>query len=332
MRGHVSVRLPQVLMVVDRPDWAIERKAKNLRRTLSERYDFVLRYQHEVNEGDLEAVDVVVIFYWLELLKMEALPEAALERHADRLLMGICSHAELETWRREPGLAALRRLPRAVFVNNRLLDREYAPLLGVPVHYTPNGVDTSFFRPRPEPRIRASGELRVGWAGSISNHGPELRGFHEIIEPGVAAVPGAELWTAIRERHWRNGEEMLEFYRDLDVYVCASRAEGTPNPCLEAAACGVPIVTTPVGNMPELIRDGENGYFFDGTAQDLAEKLTLLRGSHALTTRLGAGIRESIAQWDWRIQAENYARMFDEQLARNGQRGQVRPIDLTTSN
>lgn len=318
-------------MIVDRPDWAIDRKAKNLRRTLAERFDIVLRYQHEVNEGDLGTVDIVLIFYWLELVKMVALPEAALERCAERLVMGICSHFELEAERREPGLAALRRLPHAVFVHNRLLEREYAPLLDVPVYYTPNGVDTSFFCPRPEPRVRPSGELRVGWAGSIINQGPAQRRFHEIIEPAVAAVPGVELSTAIREQRWRNAEEMLDFYRDLDVYVCASRNEGTPNPCLEAAACGVPVVTTPVGNMPELIRDGENGYFYDGTVQGLAEKLTLLRDSPSLTTQLGARIRESIAEWDWRIQAEHYARMFDEMLAKKRLRAQVHSIVLTTS-
>jgi len=44
---------------------------------------------------------------------------------------------------------------------------------------------------------------------------------------------------------------MVEFYRSLDVYVCASRSEGTPNPCLEAAACGLPVVTTRVWAAPK---------------------------------------------------------------------------------
>jgi glycosyltransferase involved in cell wall biosynthesis len=312
----VSGLLPRILLIVDRPGWAIDRKAKNLQRTLAGRFDLVLRYQHEVNEADLEAADIVLVFYWLELMKMEALPEAVLARHSERLVMGICSHFELEADRRDPGLAALRRLPRAVFVHNRLLEREYAPLLDVPVHYTPNGVDTSFFRPRPGPRLRAPGTLRVGWAGSIQNQGPAQRRLEEIIEPAVAAVPGVELSTAVREQRWRNAEEMLEFYLDLDVYVCASRNEGTPNPCLEAAACGIPVVTTPVGNMPELIRNGENGYFFDGTVQGLVEKLVLLRDSPSLAPRLGERMRESIAEWDWSIQAQHYARMFDEALAR----------------
>jgi glycosyltransferase involved in cell wall biosynthesis len=242
------------------------------------------------------------------------LSEPVLARRADRLLIGVCSHAELEGELRERGLATLRRLARAVFVNNRRLEHEFAPMLGVPVHYTPNGVDTAFFCPLPQPRPRCPGELRVGWAGSLRNHGRTLRGIHDVIEPAIAAVPGARLLTAVREERWRTRDEMLDFYRDLDVYVCASRSEGTPNPCLEAAACGVPLVTTRVGNMPELVREGENGLFFDGTAEALADKLTLLRDTPSLVSCMAGRIRETIREWDWGVQAENYAHMFDALL------------------
>ncbi len=315
MHGLVSGSArPRILAVADRPGWAIDSKARNLARDLADRYEVVVRFQHEVNEHDLESADLVMIFYWLELLKMP-LSEAVLARFADRLLIGICSHVELQGERRERGLATLNRLARCVFANNRLLQREFAPLIDVPVHYTPNGVDTRFYRPADAPRVHAAGELRIGWAGSLGNQGAEHRGFPNVIEPAVAAVPGVELVTAIREQYWRNRDEMLAFYRDIDVYVCASRSEGTPNPCLEAAACGVPVITTKVGNMPELIVDDENGCFFDGTTQGLAEKLALLRDSPALTSQWGTRIRTSIEAWDWRRQSEHYARMFDAMLA-----------------
>lgn len=234
--------------------------------------------------------------------------------NAKRLLIGICSYAELSGDRRERGLAALRRLAHTIFVNNRGLQREFAPLFAVPVHYTPNGVDTALFCPAAQPPARAAGAIRVGWTGSLGNFGPELRGFHDVIEPAIAAVSGASLHAAIREQQWRGRDEMPEFYRGLDVYVCASRSEGTPNPCLEAAACGVPLVTTRVGNMPELVRDGENGLFFDGSVADLAAKLTLLRDSPELAKTLAARMLDTIRDWDWSKLAENYADMFDAVL------------------
>jgi hypothetical protein len=114
----------------------------------------------------------------------------------------------------------------------------------------------------------------------------------EFIAPAVEAVGSAQLRLAVREEKWRNREEMLDFYRSLDVYVCASRSEGTPNPCLEAAACGLPVVTTRVGNMPELIGDGENGFFVERDVADIADKLRRLRDDPALRDRLASCPRE----------------------------------------
>ena len=56
---------------------------------------------------------------------------------------------------------------------------------------------------------------------------------------------------------------------------------------VEAAACGLPVVTTRVGNMPELIRDGENGFFVERDAADIAAKLCQLRDDPGLRERLG---------------------------------------------
>jgi len=269
----------------------------------------VKRFHGDVTVGDIERADCVLLYFWLQVEQLSHLRES-LRRRRDRLAIGICSHYELSGAWREPGLATLDELASAVFVNNRLLLEEFGPRLGRPVHYTPNGVDTEFFRPAaaaPPPRPA----LRVGWAGSLENHGPGHRGVHEIIAPAVGAVPGAELRLAAREETWRNRVEMLEFYRSLDVYVCASRSEGTPNPCLEAAACGLPVITTPVGNMPELIRDGENGYLVERDVGAVAERLAHLRDDPGARDRVGRAARTAVvASWDWRRQATRYEAML----------------------
>jgi glycosyltransferase involved in cell wall biosynthesis len=308
---------PLVLCVVDRPGWAHDRKtdalARQLRGGSAGGYEIVKRYQADLSADDLARADGVLLYYWHQAERLRPL-RAALQRLRGRLMIGICSHVELEEEWRTPGLAALAELAGAVFVNNRLLLDEFGPELRMPVYYTPNGVDTEFFRPAPAPRP-PSPTLRVGWAGSLDNQGAEHRGVHECIAPAVAAVPGAELCLAVREERWRNPEEMLAFYRSLDVYVCASRSEGTPNPCLEAAACGVPLITTPVGNMPELIRDGENGFFVERNVAGLTEKLARLHADPDLRHRLGKAARATVVEsWDWRRQAARYAAMFRDVL------------------
>ena len=104
---------------------------------------------------------------------------------------------------------------------------------------------------------------------------------------------------------------MPAFYHSVDAYVCASRSEGTPNSCLEAAACGVPLVTARVGVMPELVKDGVNGLFVERRVEDIAAKLALLRDSPELGARLVARMLVSIAAWDWQHRAQAYAAMFD---------------------
>ncbi len=265
------------------------------------------RYQAEVSADDLERADCVLFYYWLQIERLNHLREV-LRRRRDRLVIGICSHYELDGAWRAPGLATLEELARAVFVNNRLLLEEFGPRIGRPVYHTPNGVDTEFFRPAAA--VSPPGPLRIGWAGSLTNHGAEHRGVHEFIAPAVEMVGGAELRLAVREEKWRSREEMLDFYHSLDVYICASHSEGTPNPCLEAAACGLPVITTRVGNMPELIRDGENGFFVERDVADIAQKLGRLRDDSELRNRLGRNARAAIESWDWRRQAAHYDAML----------------------
>jgi glycosyltransferase involved in cell wall biosynthesis len=305
-------RRPVILCIVDRPNWAHDRKTDALARALGGVYEIAKRYQAEVTAADLKRADCVLLYYWLQAERLPHLQEA-LRSVRDRLVIGICSHFELDGAWRAPGLATLEELPRAVFANNRLLLEELRPLLTRPVYYTPNGVDTGFFRPATAPKAPER-SLRVGWAGSLTNATPGLRGVHEFIAPAVAAVEGAELRLAVREERWRSHEEMLDFYRSLDVYVCASRSEGTPNPCLEAAACGLPVITTRVGNMLELIRDGKNGFFVERDAADIAEKLRWLRDDPKLRDRLGRAARADIKAWDWRHVAARYDAMFRDVL------------------
>lgn len=342
---------PQVLVVVDSPNWSHDYKTRNLQRTLGGEYQILKRFQSDLTEADLEGADLILVYYWLQFDRMKHL-EAAFMRNRRKLLIGVCSHFELEGRRRAPALATLRGMARAVFANNLLLYRELRPLLEVPVFYTPNGVATEFYRPAPvsSPPARpetfggegrgglrsklkarvssiggllkgasetgaggraASAGVRVGWAGSLSNQGPEQRGFHDLIVPAVRSVKAARLVVAAREERWRGPDEMLEFYRSIDVYLCASHNEGTPNPCLEAAACGVPVVATRVGNMPELIRHGVNGLFVERNVSDIADKITRLRDDPPLRAELSRNMLASIRAWDWRRQAGNYRNMFE---------------------
>jgi glycosyltransferase involved in cell wall biosynthesis len=58
-------------------------------------------------------------------------------------------------------------------------------------------------------------------------------------------------------------EELGRAYQRVDVCLVTSRQEGGPKAVLEAMAAGVPLVSTRVGQAPELVSDGENGLLAD---------------------------------------------------------------------
>jgi glycosyltransferase involved in cell wall biosynthesis len=227
-------------------------------------------------------------------------------------LIGVCSHPELEGARGESGKELLSELASGIFMVSSILFREYAKLFEAPVFYAPNGVDLEFYQPGTQKQ--RSAPMRVGWAGSFANHGAEHRGYYDLVLPAVSSVDGVQLVTAAREEKWRSPEEMREFYRSLDLYLCASRNEGTPNPCMEAAACGVPLLTARVGVMPELVRDGLNGFFIERDVKNIAGKLRLLRDDPNLREQMAQQILKDIQPWDWSIRAEPYRQMFKQAL------------------
>lgn len=65
------------------------------------------------------------------------------------------------------------------------------------------------------------------------------------------------LGEAVRFLGWRS--DLPVIYADLDAVVITSRNEGTPVSLIEAMAAGVPVVSTAVGGVPDLLRDGELG-------------------------------------------------------------------------
>jgi glycosyltransferase involved in cell wall biosynthesis len=92
-------------------------------------------------------------------------------------------------------------------------------------------------------------------------------------------------------------EELSHIMAQTDIFVMSSILEGQPLGVVEAMAYGCPIVTTSVGGIPELIKDGVNGLLcMPGDPACLAQKIRALIEDPALRTRLGHAARHSYEQ------------------------------------
>jgi len=70
-----------------------------------------------------------------------------------------------------------------------------------------------------------------------------------------------------------NSSDLANYYRKARCLVCTSYSEGGPRVVFEALACGVPVITTPVGLGSEIVRDGSNGFVVNWSSDLIAERL-----------------------------------------------------------
>lgn len=96
---------------------------------------------------------------------------------------------------------------------------------------------------------------------------------------------------------WVSGQRKAELLAAADLYVLPSHNEGLPVSVLEAMACGLPVISTQVGGIPELVREGVDGLLVaPGDRAALVQALVQLARDAALRARMGASARERVAQ------------------------------------
>ena len=195
-----------------------------------------------------------------------------------------------------------------------------------------NGVDLETYRVTIPPAKRRP---RVLWLGGKyhcagpGQKGTSIKGWHEILLPLADKLVkwGIEVdFCQVESLKPKPGEIMdaealVEFYNSGTIYVCASSSEGTPNPALEAAACGCVVVSTRVGNMMELIDDGLNGCLVDRTTDSMttASLLATILHCHRMPGRIAemaSAMREEIQSWHWKERSKQYFRLFRELIGR----------------
>lgn len=335
---------PRVALLVDVHDWAFGNIARQIAAHLSHRYDFATvpvewvgsfeRALMVASDADLVHVfwrEYLSRFEWPDFVRACRTTHGSVERFLAAtigrrpLTTSVYDHLFLEPHEVSARAALFRRHVSGYTVSSARLRAIYGSLPGFPPPdaSTPDGVDLGLFRPAP-PRVADGSTLVVGWVGNSawsSDLHHDHKGLRTVLLPAIDALRAqgidARLETVDRARGGRPQREMPQFYGQIDVYVCASLHEGTPNPILEAMASGVPVVSTDVGIVPEAFGPLQRELILaERSVPALVAALRRLQAEPALRGRLRQENLRSIRSWDWSLRVRPFDDFFSRMLER----------------
>jgi glycosyltransferase involved in cell wall biosynthesis len=181
-------------------------------------------------------------------------------------------------------------------------------------HVVPHGVDLSRF----DHLSRADARARLGWdpdesvvlfAADPRRHVKNFPLARAAVDVLTRRTPGVRLRVA----HDLVPEDIPVWMAAADVLLLTSRSEGSPGVIKEAMAAGLPAVSTPVGDVPQLFRGVDGCYVRDPTPAALADGLVA-----ALAHGAAPRAQEAVAALDVKLTAARVVGVYQWVLERTG--------------
>jgi glycosyltransferase involved in cell wall biosynthesis len=203
----------------------------------------------------------------------------------------------------------------------------------------PNGVNLAIFHPEDKKTVRvalgiphdqkvvlfaAHGVRENRWKdystmrAAIEEVGTRLQG-EEVLFVALGDEGNAERVGRAQIRFipfTRAPGDVARYYQAADVYLHAARADTFPNTILEALACGIPVVATAVGGIPEQVHDGKTGFLVpSGDVGAMATSIVELLSKDDLRRRFGQeAAHVARTRFDLQGQVNTYLSWFGEIL------------------
>ncbi|MFZ1962178.1 MAG: glycosyltransferase [Roseiarcus sp.] len=336
-----STGKPRIALIVDRPDWALANIAYQLERRLSDEFDIDVIAMPEIGHNPVLAAymtrsHALVHFFWRETLRLIYTEHCSRDvdyyfGSLDKLnsiigtrptTFSVYDHLFLSDEDIASRIPLFTEHSTAYTVSSRRLEDHYRSISAypAPAALTPDGVDLERFTPAKLDRLTQVGHrpLRVGWVGN-SAWGVDVltdpKGFNTILQPALEQLreQGAKVEGVFADRkvQYIPHHRMPDYYGSIDVLICVSTIEGTPNPVLEAMACGLPVISTDVGIVPEVFGPLQKEFILEErNVECLKSAVARLIGNGELLKSLSDENLERIRDWDWSIRAEAFRSFF----------------------
>lgn len=177
--------------------------------------------------------------------------------------------------------------------------------------YMPLCVDSDLFFPDSNVRRGAKGKLTVGFAGNSKRNG---KGF-DIIEEAVKKLGSRVIFkkATYHGKDRLSHDNMPKFYRDLDLLICMSTAEGGPLTAFEAGMCGTPTISgCNKSAINEVTIHNYNAFHINRDVNSLVSEIKRIDQNRELLMTAKINIAATMyLSHSWDAQARSYARLFD---------------------
>lgn len=335
MLGHDQLQRPiRVLLCPDQPDWAFDNISKNIARYASGPVEFQKIYLADCIESPqilfehilIEGIDVCHVF-WREDLFFIFEP-ATLVRAAEKMLLSPAElvsalrtcifttsvydhlHCSADAFQQRRGSYCL--IDGYTVSSNKLMAiYGNASEIPPPDAVITDGVDIYNFQPAGPGKVRGVASV-IGWVGNSGwgkSVAADIKGFHGLFTPvlNLLRTRGRHIDVKVADPQIRRlpFTEMPDFYRGLDILICTSQMEGTPNPVLEAMASGIPVISTDVGIVPDVFGPLQARFIVNqADPVRMADKVEELLFTKGLPAAIAAENRIQAQRYSWEITAK----------------------------
>jgi UDP-glucose:(heptosyl)LPS alpha-1,3-glucosyltransferase len=273
-----------------------------------------------------------------DLFVCRSLHKGFLERHPSRVWMLLRNPLHLFVLARDH-VRFRWNVHRHIVALSEPNKNEIMRLYGVPadrITVIPNGVDLDRFQPSAEARRDVRRELSIGpeeFVAIFVGHEFERKGLRVVLEALTSllarhvrltlVVAGRDSPDRLKSefshlgdavRFIGNRADVERCYAAADVFVMPAAFDISPLVGPEALASGLPILMTDVGGVRDYLRDGENGWFIEREAGDVAATLERLVNDRELLRQVSARTRASVMDRDWRVIAARFVEVITNRL------------------
>ena len=271
--------LPKIALILDTEYWAFANIAHQLCYYLSDRFNFTVLSMSRIKDITQLLSMVhdcsIVHFFWREdlrliepFLSMDNPLPPVVKNALDKQPFSIAAydHLYLKPSEIDQRLFLFQSIIKEYYVSSKRLFKIYTNIDGYPkpAAVLEDGIDLKLFYPVNLDRFQGleARKILVGWAGHSHWGGldapiEDFKGVNTILRPAIEQLVDEghpiQLCIADRAEKLIPHCKMVDYYAKIDLYVCTSKIAGTPNPVLEAMACGVPVISTNVGIVPQVL-------------------------------------------------------------------------------